>query len=35
MGEREPVVDCPGLRPTPALIGCLQPNRRFNIEISE
>jgi outer membrane protein OmpA-like peptidoglycan-associated protein len=34
MGEREPVADCPGARPTPALISCLQPNRRVAIEIS-
>jgi len=34
MGEREPVVDCSGLRTTPALVGCLQPNRRVAIEVS-
>ncbi|MDP9920986.1 outer membrane protein OmpA-like peptidoglycan-associated protein [Variovorax boronicumulans] len=35
MGKRQPlVVNCEGTRPTPSLIGCLQPNRRVEIEVT-
>lgn len=33
MGKTKPVVDCPGAQQTPALVACLQPNRRVEIEI--
>jgi len=33
MGERQPVVQCPGTAKTPALVRCLQPNRRVEIEV--
>ena len=33
-GETSPVVDCPGSRKTPALVDCLQPNRRVEIEVT-
>lgn len=32
-GEREPVVQCQGNKPTKKLIACLQPNRRVDVEI--
>ena len=32
-GEREPVVQCKGNKPTKKLIACLQPNRRVDVEI--
>jgi outer membrane protein OmpA-like peptidoglycan-associated protein len=32
-GERYPVVHCEGTRTTPALVNCLQPNRRVEIEV--
>ncbi|MEY4754374.1 MAG: hypothetical protein RJA44_2049, partial [Pseudomonadota bacterium] len=32
-GSAEPVQDCPGSRPSPALIECLQPNRRVEFNI--
>jgi outer membrane protein OmpA-like peptidoglycan-associated protein len=32
-GERYPVVHCEGTRTTPALVECLQPNRRVEIEV--
>ncbi|MET0542406.1 MAG: OmpA family protein [Variovorax sp.] len=33
-GERRPVVRCEGAQATPALVACLQPNRRVDIEVS-
>ncbi|RZI74054.1 MAG: outer membrane protein assembly factor BamE [Variovorax sp.] len=33
-GERRPVVSCEGAQATPALVACLQPNRRVDIEVS-
>jgi outer membrane protein OmpA-like peptidoglycan-associated protein len=33
VGLRNPVVQCPGARVTPALVSCLQPNRRVEIEV--
>ncbi|MGJ7494596.1 OmpA family protein [Variovorax sp. RT4R15] len=33
MGERQPVAQCPGTAKTPALVSCLQPNRRVEIEV--
>ena len=33
MGERQPVAECPGAAKTPALVSCLQPNRRVDIEV--
>jgi OOP family OmpA-OmpF porin len=33
MGKTRPVVDCPGSRKTPALVTCLQPNRRVELEV--
>ena len=33
-GERRPVVSCDGTHATPALVACLQPNRRVDIEVS-
>ncbi|PFH10049.1 outer membrane protein OmpA-like peptidoglycan-associated protein [Collimonas sp. PA-H2] len=32
-GKAKPVVQCPGQKLTPQLVGCLQPNRRMEIEI--
>lgn len=32
-GESQPVVTCPGEQKTPALVSCLQPNRRVEIEV--
>ncbi|NVM89657.1 outer membrane protein OmpA-like peptidoglycan-associated protein [Variovorax sp. SG517] len=34
VGKNRPVVECPGMHKTEALIGCLQPNRRVEIEVS-
>lgn len=34
VGESQPVKDCAGERITPALIQCLQPNRRVEIEVT-
>lgn len=34
MGARQPVVQCPGAAKTPALVSCLQPNRRVDIEVA-
>lgn len=34
MGERQPVVQCPGTVKTAALVSCLQPNRRVEIEVA-
>lgn len=34
MGKREPVTECKGTQKTQALIDCLQPNRRVELEIS-
>ncbi|MGJ7609078.1 OmpA family protein [Variovorax sp. LT1R20] len=35
MGKRQPVVsDCEGTRSTPALVQCLQPNRRVELDIA-
>jgi outer membrane protein OmpA-like peptidoglycan-associated protein len=33
-GASQPVVQCPGERKTPALVNCLQPNRRVEVEVS-
>ncbi len=33
MGKRQPVTECPGMQRTDALIACLQPNRRVEIEV--
>ena len=33
-GERRPVVSCEGTHATPALVACLQPNRRVDIDVS-
>ncbi|RZL63896.1 MAG: outer membrane protein assembly factor BamE [Variovorax sp.] len=33
-GLRQPVVTCEGTQATPALVSCLQPNRRVDIEVS-
>ncbi|MDM0063801.1 outer membrane protein assembly factor BamE [Variovorax sp. J22G21] len=33
-GERQPLAQCPGAAKTPALVACLQPNRRVEIEVS-
>lgn len=33
VGKTRPVVDCPGSRKTPALVACLQPNRRVELEV--
>lgn len=33
MGKRQPVVNCPGTRKNDALISCLQPNRRVDIQV--
>ena len=33
LGERQPVTQCPGTAKTPALVSCLQPNRRVEIEV--
>jgi outer membrane protein OmpA-like peptidoglycan-associated protein len=33
-GERQPVVTCPGNVMTPALVRCLQPNRRVDIDVT-
>lgn len=33
-GERQPVVTCPGNVATPALVRCLQPNRRVDIDVT-
>ena len=33
-GERRPVVQCDGSQAKPALVSCLQPNRRVDIEVS-
>ena len=33
-GKRRPVVTCDGSQATPALVSCLQPNRRVDIEVS-
>jgi outer membrane protein OmpA-like peptidoglycan-associated protein len=32
-GEKYPVIHCEGTRTTPALVECLQPNRRVEIEV--
>ena len=34
MGPRQPVVQCQGAAKTPALVSCLQPNRRVDIEVA-
>ena len=34
MGARQPVVQCPGTAKTSALVSCLQPNRRVDIEVA-
>ena len=34
MGKRQPVAECPGAAKTPELVGCLQPNRRVELEVS-
>jgi outer membrane protein OmpA-like peptidoglycan-associated protein len=34
MGERQPVTQCEGQKATPALVACLQPNRRVDIEVA-
>jgi outer membrane protein OmpA-like peptidoglycan-associated protein len=33
-GSRDPLVDCPGAKPTPAMKLCLQPNRRVEFTIT-
>lgn len=33
-GLRQPVVSCDGAQATPALVSCLQPNRRVDIEVT-
>jgi outer membrane protein OmpA-like peptidoglycan-associated protein len=33
-GKTNPVVECSGTRVTPALVSCLQPNRRVEIEVA-
>lgn len=33
-GLRQPVVTCEGVQATPALVSCLQPNRRVDIEVT-
>jgi OmpA-OmpF porin, OOP family len=33
-GKREPVANCPGTQKTPALVACLQPDRRVEIEVA-
>ncbi|MEX8520888.1 MAG: OmpA family protein, partial [Leptothrix sp. (in: b-proteobacteria)] len=33
-GSADPLVDCPGARQTPALVQCLQPNRRVEFNIT-
>lgn len=33
MGARQPVASCEGQKATPALVACLQPNRRVDIEV--
>jgi OOP family OmpA-OmpF porin len=33
LGKTLPVVECPGSRKTPALVACLQPNRRVELEV--
>jgi outer membrane protein OmpA-like peptidoglycan-associated protein len=33
MGKRQPVTECPGTQKNEALIACLQPNRRVEIEV--
>jgi OOP family OmpA-OmpF porin len=33
VGKTRPVMDCPGTRKTPALVTCLQPNRRVELEV--
>jgi outer membrane protein OmpA-like peptidoglycan-associated protein len=33
-GSRDPLVDCPGAKPTPAIKACLQPNRRVEFTIT-
>lgn len=32
-GQNQPVVACEGTRKTPELVGCLQPNRRVEVEV--
>lgn len=34
MGKRQPVVDCAGAVKTDALVSCLQPNRRVELEVA-
>ena len=33
VGKSRPVADCPGAKKTPALVACLQPNRRVEVEV--
>jgi len=33
-GKTRPIANCPGLQKTPALVACLQPNRRVELEVS-
>jgi outer membrane protein OmpA-like peptidoglycan-associated protein len=33
MGQSQPLVECPGANQTPALVRCLQPNRRVEIQV--
>ena len=33
-GKTKPLANCPGAKQTPALIACLQPNRRVEVEVT-
>lgn len=33
-GQSQPLVDCAGARQSPALVSCLQPNRRVEVEVT-